>query len=202
MKTWFKENLTLFLSALLPVFLVFFLAIMSEFPKWWVTPPEYDVLYMTNVYSHDGVSYEVNNGKLQIWITGEVKTGNLPMPHLYRFNAKTKTSKEILLPIEKVTKAPLTQLSKDYSKTTSNNKEELLVPELKNLQIKTNELSPDGFITRFISPANNGLFGFLSISNRRSFVLSKEGYIQRIIDEGKENNLNHSIKFLGWITEQ
>jgi hypothetical protein len=159
----------------------------SIIPKLLVKPPEYDLLYITSPYPHDGAHFEIVHGKLKVSVSPQVKRGTLPMPRLFRFDAKKQILIEI--PIE----LPAT---KDGHLS---NREEITIPELKHLTLDPKEISPDGYQIEFSAPQSNGAISlFLISSYKRSFLIRKKGNSLNIADENNSTYGYKSIKFLGW----
>jgi len=191
MRRFFRQNFVLLLGILLPIGLVVFFWVASLMPTLLIKPPKYDLLYMTSPYPHDGVHMEVVNGKLKISVSPQVKKGQLPMPRLFLFDAKTQTSKE--LPIEV---PPL-------KKTNASKREELILPEIQKLTLDPKETAPDGYKAELSSPHINSTISFFLVSSyKRSFLISKAGNSINISDEKNEAFGYKTVRFLGWIIPQ
>jgi len=188
-KRFLKENLILAIGICLPLIVAIVFATITILPKAFTGHSKFDLLYMTMAYPHDGVSAEVINGQLKISITPEVRNGTLPMPRLFRFNAKSLSSTEIS--IELPTRSHILVIKK---------KEILEIPEIKNLKLDPNSISPDGYKVEFSTPDYGIASSFLvSSSYKRSLIMGKNGETIEIIEETNNTYGDKSIKFLGWI---
>lgn len=192
MRRFLKENLILVIGISLPIFLVVVFYLAAVIPKMLVKPPKTDLLYLTTSYPHDGITTEIKDGTLKIWITPQVRKGSLPMPRLFRFNAKTKTSTEI----------PIT-VSTAPGVIVANKQEELIIPDIKNLKLNTQNISPDGYKVEISSPNVGGVVNLLFLNTtKRTLIISKKGNVVNISEENNNLHGQKSIKFLGWIESQ
>lgn len=191
MRRFLKENLILVIGISLPIFLVFVFYLAAVIPKMLVKPPKTDLLYLTTSYPHDGITTQIKDGTLKIWINREVRKGSLPMPHLFRFNAKTQTSTEI----------PIT-LSTAPGIMVANKQEELIIPNIKMLKLNTQEISPDGYKAEISSPNVGGVVNLLFLNTKRTLIISKKGNVINVSEENDNLRGQRSIKFLGWIESQ
>jgi hypothetical protein len=191
MKRALKENLTLIVGIILPILLVVTFYLAAVLPKIMVKSPEIDLLYLTTTYPHDGITSEVKDGTLKIWITPEVRKGTLPMPRLFRFNAKTQTTIEI--PITLSTAPGIVVLKK---------REEVIIPAIKDLKLDTQDIGPDGYKAEISSPNMGGVVNLFLLNTKRMLVISKHGNIINVSDEKNNGDGYKSIKFLGWIRSQ
>ncbi len=188
MKRFVKENLTLTVGISLPIVLVLIFALGAILPKKLVSNAQFDVLYLTMPYPHDGVLPSVADGKLKIAITPAVRKGKLPMPRLFRFNAKTQTSTELPLTLSAV------------PKNIPNSKNELLdIPEMADVKIDPSAAAPDGYKAEFSSPDSSNLIFFVSNSYKRSLIIQKNDNVINIVNETNNAHSDKSIKFIGWI---
>ncbi|HEV2524108.1 MAG TPA: hypothetical protein VGU44_03140 [Gammaproteobacteria bacterium] len=190
MKRVLKENLILIVGIALPILLVVVFYLAAVLPKMLVKSPKIDLLYLTTTYPHDGITTEVKDGTLKIWISPEVRKGSLPMPRLFRFSAKTLTSTEI--PIS---------LSTAPGIVIANKSEVLSIPEIKDLKLDTQEIGPDGYKAEISSPNAGGVVNLFLLNTKRALLISKNGNVINVSDE-KNMDGYKSIKFLGWIRAQ
>ncbi|HQW58532.1 MAG TPA: hypothetical protein PK583_06225 [Gammaproteobacteria bacterium] len=190
MKRVLKENLILIVGIALPILLVIVFYLAAVLPKILVKSPKIDLLYLTSTYPHDGISTEVIDGTLKIWITPEVQKGSLPMPRLFRFSAKTLTSTEI--PIH---------LSTAPGIIIANKQEMLSIPAIKDLKLDTQEISSDGYKAEISSPNTGSVANLFLLNTKRALLISKNGHVINVSDE-KNKNSHKYIKFLGWIRTQ
>jgi hypothetical protein len=190
MKRILKENLVLIIGIALPIFLVIVFYLAAVLPKILVKSPKIDFLYLTTAYPHDGITTEIKEGTLKIWITPEVRKGSLPMPRLFRFSAKTLTSTEI--PISLST-APGIMIAKKQ--------EELIIPEIKDLKLDTQEMGPDGYKAETSFPSAGSVVNLFLLNTKRTLLISKNGNVIHVSDE-KNMDGYKSVKFLGWILSQ
>lgn len=190
MKRILKENLILIVGIALPILLVIVFYLAAVLPKMLVKSPKIDLLYLTTTYPHDGITTEVKDGSLKIWISPEVRKGSLPMPRLFRFSAKTLTSTEI--PIS---------LSTAPGIIIANKREALSIPEIKDLKLDTQEIGPDGYKAEISSPNAGGVVNLFLLNTKRTLLISKNGNVINVSDEKNMDDYK-SIKFLGWIRAQ
>ena len=187
MKRVLKENLILIVGAALPILLVVIFYFAAVLPKIFVKPPKIDLLYLTTTYPHDGITTEVKDGTLKIWITPEVRKGSLPMPRLFRFSAKTLTS--IAIPISLSTTPGIVIVNKGN---------ELSIPEIKDLKLDTQETGPDGYKAETSFPNAGSVVNLFLLNTKRALLISKNGNVINVSDE-KNMDGYKSIKFLGWV---
>ncbi len=185
-----NENLIPVIGLALPILLIVIFYLAAILPKMLVKSPKIDFLYLTTAYPHDGITTEVKDGTLTIRITPEVQKGRLPLPRLFRFNAKTLTSTEI--PIH---------LSSVPGIVVANKNEVLNIPEIKELKLDTQEVGPDGYKAEISSPNAGGVANLFLLNTKRTLLISKNGNVINVSDE-KNNDNYKSIKFLGWIRAQ
>ncbi len=188
MKRFIKENPTLVIGITLPILLVIIFYLAAVLPKMLVKRPQTDLLYLTTTYPHDGITTEIKEGTLRIWINPQVRKGSLPMPRLFRFHAKTLTSTEI--PISLATEPGIVIASKQ---------EELRIPELKDIKLNTEAVSKDGYKAEISSPNVGGVINLMLLNTKRTLIISKRGNIINISEDNKNLEGQKSIKFLGWI---
>lgn len=184
-----KKNAILLTGVLLPILLVFYFIVSSKIPKLLANPPTYDLLYMTNQYPHEGVKFELTNGKLQIFVTPAVKQYQLPAPRIFRFNAKTLTSTEIPFSLPKI-------LPKGKN---DNIKVAVLVPDIQDLNLDPKETAPDGYTIEFQKPPRGTMVSYLFAGTQNNFIMTKNHNSVNIIDAENRPQGNNTIKFLGWI---
>jgi len=185
-----KRYWTLVLGSLLPITLVISFWVFDTIPKRRIPPPHYDLLYIVNQFPHEGVKFDVINGKLTVWVYLSAKHHPFQMPQLFRFNPKDKSTREIPLP-----PPPPTVLG---TKDNDDLKEELVVDALQHLHLNTNEEAPDGYKAEFYTPTYSSTFVniFYGKNNQNKFIISKDGNKIYIPIPSSSNN----IQFLGWIT--
>ena len=189
MKKFLHENRILIIGLLLPIILVFIFEAAYLSPKLFIKPPQYDFLYITSPYPHDGARFEVVKNRLNVSVTQRVRNGRLPMPRLFLFQAKTLTSKEISIEI------PAIQHSKQAF-----HHEEIVIPELKNLFINTQDTAPDEYKVELSSPNLGGAINLILLNSyKRNFVINKNGNIINITNGIGCNEDCRVIKFIGWI---
>lgn len=193
MRQFLKENLMLMLGILLPLLLILAFYLAALLPKLLIQPPRYDLLYMTSPYPHDGLNIKILQGKIQLWISPQLRKGALPMPHLFLFEAKTQSSREIPLSIPK-----------ESSNSVRPNAPELLaVPELQALNFDTQNTSPDGYTAENPTPNYGTLASILVFAHaQRNFLITKRGHTVNISDKNPSIKNQKSIKFIGWVLPQ
>jgi hypothetical protein len=110
------------------------------------------------------------------------------MPHLFLFDAKSLSSREILL--EKPTQKKNASL-KDLT--------ELLTPELREFNLDPQEVSPDGYQV-ILDPSNTLSFYeiFQSNMNKKNLVIKKGPRVITIVEDANSPYGDKAIQFLGW----
>lgn len=192
MQKFLKAHRVFIIGLCLPLLLGIIFAGSAFFPKNLTPLPQYDVLFMTIPYPHDGISTQVIDNQLTIFITAAVRKGTLPLPHLFQFHAKTHTIKEI--PIE---------LPMNTSNHPLAPKEALMIPHIQNVKIDPNQVASDGYKADLSSPYDNNIMSlFVSNNPKRSLNITKNGKTFIIADETNNPYGDKSIKFLGWIIEK
>lgn len=191
MKRFLKNDFALTVGIALPIFLIIVFYLAAVLPKILVKSPKTDLLYLTTAYPHDGVSTEIKEGTLRIWITPEVRKGSLPMPRLFRFHAKTQTSTEIPISI-----------STGPGIIIANKQEELMIPALKDLKLDTETTSPDGYKAEISFPNAGGVINLFLLNTKRTLTISKNGSVINVSEEKNSADNYKSIQFIGWIREK
>ena len=196
MKKFCRENPTIVFGLGLPILLVLLFLLISGIPSLLVAPPQHDVIYTTEYYNYpNGVQIAVVNQNLQITYQGS--TPGYQKPHLWRYNSKTGSVKEIVYMLP----PGLTQAGHAATPEVVATVTPISVPELAGQIIDSSSLSPDGYA---FSSGFNGYSGdvftglFYSPRYRTEAVLSKNG---RSIRLSNSNNLYNSTNthFIGWV---
>lgn len=184
-----KKHLILIIGTFLPVLLASLLGAASLMPALLVKPPQYDLLYIISPYPHEGMKTEVENQKLKVWVTSAVIKGSLPMPRLFLYDVKAKTSIEISLRLPQLSRQAL------------NNQRALLdVPALEELRIDAGSKSPDGYKAIFSTPNEGGFASFaFTNAHKRNFTIKKNNHAIPIFNEANNAYDYKHVKFIGWV---
>ena len=185
----FKKHFALIIGAFLPIMLASLFGVASLMPSLLVKPPQSDLLYLISPYPHEGVNTEIADQKLKIWVTPAVIKGSLPMPRLFIYDVKAKTSIEIPLRLPELSRQSI-----------SHHKTLLEVPALEELRIDPTSKSPDGYKATFSVPNDGGIANFaFSNSYKKSFAITKNNHAVHIFDEANNTYNYKHVKFIGWI---
>jgi len=196
MKSFLKENPTIAFGLGLPLLLVIVFLLISGLPKLLVAPPQYNVVYATEYYDY-GVQINVVDKKIQVIAQG--KQRNSQRPHLWLYNVKTGSVKEIPI-ILPVVKKPI-----DSTQDETNNlvKSVIIeVPEAADLVIDSSSIAPDGY--EFRSGSNTysrNVFGGLFRSSRyyKGASLQKDGRSIRLPNTNGRRYYSNNAVFIGWV---
>lgn len=180
-----KNNLALVLGLALPLLLVIFMILASLLPRLWIDPPQYSLLYASNLYTYGPISMYVNEGKLHLRFT-TANYQNTNPPRLFIFNPKTKQRQEISFKFPKVPASTSDKKVFDY-----------LLPETGNLKLDPSVSAPDGYEYLGGSDYGSGLAFLIFSSPRAQFSIGKRGNIISL-PEGNARD-SYGPTFLGWI---
>lgn len=196
---WLKKNLSVALGIGLPVLFAVFFALASWLPGLFVTPPQYDVLFMTNY--HDGnLSVRVENGHPRFYYSsykGDWYRYN-DAPKLYRFSPTKGSVSEISIStIESFMVHDKLPNQQPYINVP------LAVPEADDLRVDVSSIAPDGyeFDGEYRNRHGGGLVGeVLFSSSEREYrpSLHKNGHTV-IIPVSDDSYSYYNTRFIGWI---
>lgn len=197
MKSFFRENPTIAFGLGFPLLLIVVFLLVSGIRSLLVDPPQYDVLYATE-YNNDtnGVQISVVDRKVKVIYLG--RSAAYRKPHLWRFNPKTGSVKEIVImpPPGLAQQGQRQAATEGVAKITP-----IDVPDLAGLTIDSSSVAPDGYE---FSAGTNGYSGgiftglFYSSRYRNEAVLTKKG---RSIHLPNAVNTYYStnVRFIGWV---
>jgi len=197
---WLKKNPALATGIALPLLLVLFFLFASWLPQFFVTPPQYGVLFATNYYdSSEGIIFEVKDKKLKAHFKG-LRSSYYTRPRLYRYDAARGELKEILFEIpDSVPEQPENGTVSEEQRTRIT---PVPIPEAESITLYTPETAPDGY--NFSSGGYYRGTPFFSdifySSSRRDYSpsLHKQGNLVKIRLPADDIS-TYNMKFLGWI---
>lgn len=189
-----RDSWVMIVGVTLPILLVIIVGITWQLPKMFVKPPTYDLLYITSQYPSSDINFEIQNEKLVAWVTPQTKPRHIPLPKLFRFDAKTQTSTEIPYNLPQI-------VPQDLKPNQVARREFIDIPELKEIVLDTSEKAPDGYTINFSNASPNNITGFFFSSNyyKSDLTITKDFNVVKVTGN-KENSPNYNvIRFLGWI---
>ena len=187
MKKIIKNYLPLILGVSLPIIIIIIFTLTQYFPRYFVSPPKYNLLFATNYYyynnNNQNNSYEISVLNQKLVFKYQKLQYQRNKPNLYIFDPKNKNIKEIQYEIPQVTDDKWHIIN---------------IPELDSIQLDSNKTSLDGFSFKNYSSDNFNLFNlFLSSRYNRNYGISKNGYF---ININSSQDLNfYQVHFVGWI---
>lgn len=188
-----RDNFVLFIGISLPILLVLVFWLSVTLPKFWVAPPQYDLLFATYDYHYNTnpktyAEIEISNGRIKIWgntpSKQSLKTGTNQVSRLFIYESKKQVTREIPIPL--------------YDTNTNSEKFPISISEIENMKLSTSQQSPDGYAInqgRYYNDGLGGLF-FSSYDTNYGLTLSKDGNIIKVT---VPSNSYYNIKFLGWV---
>jgi hypothetical protein len=188
-----KENIALILALSLPIVAMIFFGLATILPKYFVAPPQYDLVFVTGYgYYYNGqLKFNIVNGKIEaqfICLNKCAAHYDLTNLHFYLFSAKSQATREI--------KLSLPVMPTNGKAFVVNIK----VPELENIQIDSSEIAPDGYKYNAATAYRGGLLTnliFNSASNPPT--ISKHGLKINIMPSDEDRY--YSVKFIGWLVK-
>lgn len=167
-----KQNITLIIGLLIPVFMILFVAGAIYLPTLFinVNPPKYNFVYMINNYNND-YKYTVIKNRLT--------------------REKIERKNNYSTPNQRPTKFFIHDI-------TTHKNTELSFEEASALNINDKIESPDGFKVE----NGRRSFGFFPFYNRGNYYtryLTKEGYSEKLKLHTTDRNYYYNFLFLGWI---
>lgn len=190
-KQFSKENPSLAAGIFLPLLLVIMFSLAAAIPQWMVAPPQYDVLYTTDV-SQPNIRVDVVNGELKGRMLMRAKTAmyaNNRRPSVYRYDTKTESLRQIEFD------APANDEAKQNEWVDFD-----LPEELRTLRINTGSTSPDGYVFNTHNGYENSVSLFYRTA-RNEILLSKQGRNIRITPTSTANYFG-TPKFIGWVVPE
>lgn len=193
MKNWLKENLVLAIGLALPVLLIVLFFVATVLPKSFGTPPQYELLFTTTKYDYQNkpeylLDFTVKNNQLIVKAKkNEDKNNyNAYTKKLMTYDAKTETLREIAI---------------DESKLSDG--VEVILEETKNMQLDTNNVSPDGYTLEGPNYNSSGLLGGLFGGGYRNngFRLKKGGVGYKV-PQHQPDYYYSDLKFVGWVIKK
>lgn len=185
-----KRNFVAVLGVALPLLLVLILVASRSFTVSRVAPPAHDLLLVANSYNNALLEFRVEQGKLIVrYMPAKESTG-----------VRARSTPELLyLDVSRQAVRPITiELPVDEDGLLSQKAQPIEVPELADLTLSAESVSPDGY--RFERAQRSGglfhdLFGGRS---RYQYVLAKDG--RRIALPDTEQRYN--VTLVAWVTEK
>ena len=200
MKSFLRENPTIAFGLGLPLLLVIVFLLISGIPTLLVAPPQYDVIYASEVFNYQtGVQIAVVNQKIQVTYQGG--TLNYQKPRLWRYSPKTGAVKEIslILPpgLTPPNPNPVAQMAETSTQVTP-----MDVPDVAGLTVDSSSIAPDGYEFKagpneYSGDVFTGLFNFSRYRNEA--VLTKNGRSIRLPNADGAYYYANSTRFIGWV---
>ena len=196
MKKFIRENLVLLLGLSLPTLLVILFFLTSVLPKSLATPPQYELLFSVVRYDHQTATtpnfdFIVRDGVLMVR-TGKSDSAN-PARYarkLLAFDARTESVREIPYDLNAISKL--------------GERQEMVLPETRNLAIDSASRAPDGYSFEGPSYAGGGLMSEIFFGGYRNagyrIVNDKSAY--KIPNTYGHNYYGGDLQFIGWIVKQ
>jgi hypothetical protein len=191
MKNFIKENLVLVIGLTLPILLIVLFFVASVIPKSMGTPPQYEMLFTTTKYDYQNkpeyaIDFNVKNQQLMVKAKKyDEKNYNNVSKILMAYDGKTETVREIKF---------------DASKFSDGN--EVPLEEIKNLNIDTAAISPDGYTLEGPNYGGNGLLGGLFGGGyRNNDYRLKKGAVGYKIPNYQADYYYNQLQFIGWIVK-
>ena len=199
MKSFLRENPTIAFGLGLPLLLVVVFLLISGVPTLLVAPPQYDVIYATNLYgSVPGVQISVVNQKVQVVYQGSWQ--GYQQARLWRYNSKTGAVREIsfLLPSGLAPPPTTGVISPEAAAKIT----PIEVPDLASLVVDSSSIAPDGYEFRTGDNGNPGdIFTglFWASRYRNQAVLAKSGRSVRLPNPAGGDYYSLAVRFIGWV---
>jgi hypothetical protein len=203
MKSFLRENPTIAFGLGLPLLLVVAFLLISGIPALLVAPPQYDVLYASNLYGYGpGLQISVVNKKVQVVYQGN--SVNYQQVRLWRFSPKTGAVKEITFALPQGLSPPSTvqQILPPGTPETQVKVTPIEIPELANLTVDPSSIAPDGYEFR---AGGNGYSGdiftefFGAARYRNEAALTKSGRSIRLPHADGGDYSYFPARFIGWV---
>jgi hypothetical protein len=192
MKNWVKENLVLVIGLALPVLLIALFFVATVLPKSFGTPPQYELLFTTQKYDYQNkpeyvLDFYVKNKQLMVKAKKyDEKTYNNATRLLMAYDAKTEAVREITLDASKL-----------------NDGMEVVLEETKNMQLDTNNVSPDGYALEGPNYNSSGLLGGLFGGGyRNNGFRIKKGNVGYKVPQHQPDYYYSDLKFIGWVIKK
>jgi hypothetical protein len=192
MKNWMKENLVLVIGLALPVLLIVLFFVATVLPKSFGTPPQYEMLFTTSKYDYQNkpeyvIDFNVKNKQLMVKAKKyDEKNYNNATRLLMAYDAKTETVREIALDASKLSDGV-----------------EVMLEETKNMQLDTNNVSPDGYTLDGPNYNSSGLLGGLFGGGyRNNGFRIKKGNVGYKVPQHQPDYYYSDLKFVGWVIKK
>jgi hypothetical protein len=192
MKNWVKENLVLVIGLALPVLLIALFFVATVLPKSFGTPPQYELLFTTTKYDYQNkpeyvLDFNVKNKQLLVKAKKyDEKTYNNATRLLMVYDAKTEAVREIAIDASKMSDGV-----------------EVVLEETKNMQLDTNNVSPDGYTLEGPNYNSSGLLGGLFGGGyRNNGFRIKKGSVGYKVPQHQPDYYYSDLKFIGWVIKK
>jgi hypothetical protein len=187
-----KENLVLVIGLALPVLLIALFFVATVLPKSFGTPPQYELLFTTTKYDYQNkpeyvLDFNVKNKQLMVKTKKyDEKNYNNASRLLMAYDAKTEAVREITIDASKLSDGA-----------------EVLLEETKNMQLDTNNVSPDGYTLEGPNYNSSGLLGgMFGGGYRNNGFRIKKGNVGYKVPQHQPDYYYSDLKFIGWVVSK
>jgi hypothetical protein len=186
--SFIKQNLVLVVGLTLPVLLIVLFFVATVLPKYFGTPPKYDLIYSVERYDSQPQKYS-----LKFFIEGDVLKARVSKnkndysynnQQLMRFNAQSDSVQPVDVDVSKLG---------DMVDGT-----EIVIEPTKNLKLSANRVAPDGFM---LDAPNyrGGLMMDMFSGYRDGNYRIKKGAVAYKIPATDSNYYYSNMQFVGWV---
>lgn len=168
-----KKNITLVVGISIPILMILFVATSIYLPGFFVQP-KYNFLYVSSddYYYYNQYQYSVQNGKL---LRNEIKQ---PENRTYRW------MRDVKLYVCDVVK---------------NESREISFEEAQNLNLDSNNVSPDGFEVTYGNRSEGFLPFFFFLERDYNTLYLKGHNLSKKLNLKLSGSYYHNFRFIGWI---
>jgi len=188
-----RQNPMIAAGILLPLIIVVFFLLATAIPKWFVAPPEYDLVFTVPEHNPNRRDIELTIDVVDSRVRARLFKKNdyyRGIARLYVFEHETQDVREISINIP-------------GSLEALEDGAEIDVPEFANRSISTTREAPDGY--EVLGPGyrrgGNLMTELFGGHRRHQFSIHKSGAIIEIPNVGDHRNYYYAATFLGWVTE-
>lgn len=190
-KKFIKQNVVLVTGVGLPVVVVLFFLAATTLPKFFIAPPQYDLLFTSWSYNYQDkppfkLNIRVSDGRLQANVYKSESHASIPK--LFLFDHEHQDIREITL--------DLPENLDDFKDGQA-----VLMREAAAWKISTSRRAPDGYEFRGENYRGIGLVGELFFGSRRGhgFAITKNGASVHVPAVSPRSY--YGVNFLGWVTD-
>ena len=183
-----KDHLLIGIGIGLPLVVILLFVLATSVPKWFVTPPQHDLLFTSYVSAYPKVpAVRVNLDVYQGEVRARIYQDHSALvTKLFRFDHERSRVREVPIPVP--------DEAEDLPDGTR-----IRIPEVEDLRLDTSLVSPDGY--EFRGPQYQGIGivpELLGMRRRRSATLGRDGAVIPLTLDPP----HYSVQFLGWVVSQ